>query len=51
LARKNRNAVALVVAAHDPAGGNVDLHALVSQPDTLRSRLTGRYIDCSVVLE
>jgi integrative and conjugative element protein (TIGR02256 family) len=51
MARKNRNPVALVVAAHDPDGGTVELHALVSKPDTARSRLTGRHTVCDVVLE
>ena len=51
MTRKNRNSVALVVAALDPDHGTVDLHALISQPGTLRSRLTGRHSVGTVVLE
>lgn len=50
MARKNRNPVALVIAALDADHQTVDLHALISRPGSLRSRLAGRYAVGTVVL-
>ena len=51
MARKNRNPVALVVAALGTDHRTVDLHALISTPNSLGSRLTGRHAAVVLVVE
>ncbi len=43
MARRNRQPVALIVAALRDDHQSVDLHALISEPRRLRDRVTGRH--------
>jgi len=51
MARKNRKPVALVVAALGTDKHSVNLHALISRPDTLRSRVAGHHSAAVVTVE
>ena len=50
MARRNRRQVALVVASLGTDRKSVDLHALVSLPQTRRSRIAGRAAAAEVVV-
>lgn len=51
MARRNRQPVALIVAALRDDHRSVDLHALISEPRRLRDRVTGRHTLAVVSVE
>jgi integrative and conjugative element protein (TIGR02256 family) len=51
MARRNRQPVALIVAALQDDHRSVDLHALISEPRRLRDRVTGRHTVAVVSVE